>query len=136
MVGREFLFSADFVLLDQPTRGVDVGSVEFIQREIIRKRDSAGDVTADVGAGEGAVAAGAGCLLISADLDELFSLADRILVMHRGQVVADLVPRDTTREEVGEYMLGVRESQSERRPRAQAASASALGPAGEGACVK
>ncbi len=136
VVGREFLFSADFVLLDQPTRGVDVGSVEFIQREIIRKRDSAGDVTADVGAGEGAVAAGAGCLLISADLDELFSLADRILVMHRGQVVADLVPRDTTREEVGEYMLGVRESQSERRPRAQAASASALGPAGEGACVK
>lgn len=127
VVGREFLFSADFVLLDQPTRGVDVGSVEFIQREIIRKRGPAGDVTADVSSGQGAGTAGAGCLLISADLDELFSLADRILVMHRGRVVADLAPRDTTREEVGEYMLGARESKS----RDQAVSA-----AREGARVK
>jgi simple sugar transport system ATP-binding protein len=146
VVGREFLFDADFVLLDQPTRGVDVGSVEFIQREIIRKRGSAGTSAADADANVGAdgsasgstVAAGAGCLLISADLDELFSLADRILVMHRGRIVADLAPSGTTREEVGEYMLGVRESQSERLPRvqAQAASASASAAAGEGARAK
>jgi len=146
VVGREFLFDADFVLLDQPTRGVDVGSVEFIQREIIRKRGSAGTSAADADANVGAdgsasggtVAAGAGCLLISADLDELFSLADRILVMHRGRIVADLAPSGTTREEVGEYMLGVRESQSERLPRvqAQAASASASVAAGEGARAK
>lgn len=100
VVGREFLFNADFVLLDQPTRGVDVGSVEFIQREIIQKR--------------GLSAPGAGCLLISADLDELFSLADRILVMHRGRIAADLAPADTTREEVGEYMLGAREGAGAR----------------------
>ena len=147
VVGREFLFDADFVLLDQPTRGVDVGSVEFVQREIIRKRGSAGAVDADAtaaatahsgeGEGEGGGAAGAaGCLLISADLDELFSLADRILVMHRGRIVADLAPPDTTREEVGEYMLGVRESQSQHRPWAQAAPASASEPAGEGASAK
>ncbi|MBP7784604.1 MAG: ABC transporter ATP-binding protein [Firmicutes bacterium] len=142
VVGREFLFDADFVLLDQPTRGVDVGSVEFIQREIIRKRGLAGTLAADVDANVvaggsargGTVAASAGCLLISADLDELFSLADRILVMHRGRIVADLAPPDTTREEVGEYMLGVRESQSQRQPRAHVASASAA--AGEGACAK
>lgn len=138
VVGREFLFDADFVLLDQPTRGVDVGSVEFIQREIIRKRGSAGASDTDMGAGAGAGAgtASAGCLLISADLDELFSLADRILVMHRGRIVADLAPTDTTREEVGEYMLGVRESQCERRPRAQTASTSAPHSAGEGARAK
>jgi len=116
--------------------------VEFIQREIIRKRGLAGTLAADVDANVvaggsargGTVAASAGCLLISADLDELFSLADRILVMHRGRIVADLAPPDTTREEVGEYMLGVRESQSQRQPRAHVASASAA--AGEGACAK
>ena len=137
VVGREFLFDADFVLLDQPTRGVDVGSVEFIQREIIRKRGSTEGATANMGENAtAAAAAAAGCLLISADLDELFSLADRILVMHRGRIVADLAPPDTTREEVGEYMLGVRESQSQHWPRAQAASASASDPGGEEARAK
>ena len=127
VVGREFLFGADFVLLDQPTRGVDVGSVEFIQREIIRKRGSVGG-----SAGEGAGVPSAGCLLISADLDELFSLADRILVMHRGRIVADLAPPDTTREEVGEYMLGVREPQT-IAPTGAGSGAGACAGAGEGA---
>jgi simple sugar transport system ATP-binding protein len=130
VVGREFLFDADFVLLDQPTRGVDVGSVEFIQREIIRKRGSIEGATGDVGADATVTAtatAAAGCLLISADLDELFNLADRILVMHRGRIVADLAPPDTTREEVGEYMLGAREPQPGPWGGAQA---------GEGACAR
>ena len=134
VVGREFLFDADFVLLDQPTRGVDVGSVEFIQREIIRKRGSIEGATGDVGADATptptptpTATAAAGCLLISADLDELFNLADRILVMHRGRIVADLAPPDTTREEVGEYMLGAREPQPGPWGGAQA---------GEGACAR
>lgn len=112
-----------------------MGAVEFIQREIIRKRGSTEGTTADMSQNATAIAP-AGCLLISADLDELFSLADRILVMHRGRIVADLAPPDTTREEVGEYMLGVRESQCERRSRAQTASASAPHSAGEGARAK
>ncbi len=89
VVGREFMLDTDFILLDQPTRGLDVGSIEYVQQEVVRRRD-----------------AGAGCLLISADLDELFSLSDRILVMARGRIVAELRPEATTREEIGEYMLG------------------------------
>jgi simple sugar transport system ATP-binding protein len=80
-----------FILLDQPTRGLDVGSMEYIQHEIVRKRDN-----------------GVGCLLISADLDELFSLSDRILVMYRGKIVAEKLPQETSKEEVGEYMLGAK----------------------------
>lgn len=91
IVGREFAHNTGLILLDQPTRGLDVGSIEFIQSEIVRRRD-----------------AGAGCLLISADLDELQSLSDRILVMRDGRIVADLAQGDATREEIGEYMLGAR----------------------------
>lgn len=94
VVGREFMLDTDFILLDQPTRGLDVGSIEYVQQEVVRRRD-----------------AGAGCLLISADLDELFSLSDRILVMARGRIVAELRPEATTREEIGEYMLGAKEAQ-------------------------
>jgi len=100
VVGREFMLDTDFILLDQPTRGLDVGSIEYVQKEIVRRRD-----------------AGAGCLLISADLDELFSLSDRILVMSRGRIVAELRPEATTREEIGEYMLGAKEPQEAWRIR-------------------
>ncbi|WP_211829017.1 ABC transporter ATP-binding protein [Kistimonas asteriae] len=92
IVGREFELDNHFIILDQPTRGLDVGSIEYIQQRIVEKRD-----------------AGAGCFLISADLDELFSLSDRILVIYEGSIVADLNPADVTREQVGEYMLGSRE---------------------------
>lgn len=91
IVGREFMFDNNFILLDQPTRGLDVGSIEYIRKEIICKRDS-----------------GSGCLLISADLDELFSLSDRMLVICRGRIVADKLPKTTSKEEIGEYMLGVK----------------------------
>lgn len=88
IVGREFTLDNDLVILDQPTRGLDVASIEYIQEKILQKR-----------------ADGQGFLLISTDLDELFSLSDRILVMYRGQIVADKKPEATTREEIGEYML-------------------------------
>jgi len=88
ILGREFLLSTPFFLMDQPTRGLDVGSIEYVHGEILAMRDADRAV-----------------LLISADLEELFLVADRILVMHRGRIVADLATELTTVEEVGRYML-------------------------------
>ncbi len=95
IVGREFMLSDQFIMLDNPTRGLDVGSIEFIQEEIINKRDK-----------------GAAVLLVSADLDELFSLADRLLVMHSGKVVFNTDTARTNKEEIGQYMLGAEMSDS------------------------
>jgi len=92
IIGREFLLDTDLIILDQPTRGLDVGSIEYIQKQIIKKRDS-----------------GTACLLVSSDLDELLSISDRILVLCRGHLAASLDPQVTKREEIGEYMLGVKE---------------------------
>lgn len=91
IIGREFELDCDLLIIDQPVRGLDVGSIEYIHKKIIEKRDS-----------------GVACLLISADLDELFNLSDRILVMHKGEIVAEKVTTETTKEEIGEYMLGAR----------------------------
>jgi len=88
ILGRELLLSTPFFLMDQPTRGLDVGSIEYVHDQILsmRQEDRA-------------------LLVISADLEELFLIADRILVMHRGQIVANLVTDATSVEEVGRYML-------------------------------
>ena len=88
ILGRELLLSTPFFLMDQPTRGLDVGSIEYVHGEILSMRDEDRAV-----------------LVLSADLEELFLIADRILVMHRGQIVADLVTEKTSIEEVGRYML-------------------------------
>lgn len=88
ILGRELLLSTPFFLMDQPTRGLDVGSIEYVHGEILAMREADRAV-----------------LLISADLEELFLIADRILVMHRGQIVADLATERTNIEEVGRYML-------------------------------
>ena len=95
IIGREASLNSRFLLLDQPTRGLDVGSIEYIRKRIIQLRDR-----------------GTACLLISADLDELLALSDRLLVLHRGAVVAELNPEKTTIEEVGGYMLGLGKSDS------------------------
>jgi general nucleoside transport system ATP-binding protein len=88
ILGRELLLEAPFILLDQPTRGLDVGSIEYVHRQIMEMR-----------------ARQRGMLLISADLEELFRLCDRLVVMHRGKVVAELVTEETNVTEVGYYML-------------------------------
>jgi ABC-type uncharacterized transport system ATPase subunit len=88
ILGRELLLDAPFILLDQPTRGLDVGSIEYVHRQIIGMR-----------------AQMRGILMISADLEELFRLADRIVVMHKGKVVADLITEQTDVTEVGYLML-------------------------------
>lgn len=90
IVAREFSHDVGLVLLDNPTRGLDVGSTEFIHAEIIKKR------------GEGK-----GCLLVSADLDELLSLCDRIIVMYEGKVAAEFAAHEADRDSVGRAMLGL-----------------------------
>jgi simple sugar transport system ATP-binding protein len=88
ILGRELLLDSVFVLLDQPTRGLDVGSIEYVHQQVLRMRDENRAV-----------------LLVSADLEELFLLADRIVVMHRGELVADSPVEQTSLEEVGYRML-------------------------------
>jgi general nucleoside transport system ATP-binding protein len=97
VVAREFDGDLRLLVLDQPTRGLDVGSIEFIHRQAIAKRD-----------------AGTAILLVSAELDEVLEVSDRIGVMYRGRIVAFLDARTTNREEVGLLMAtGGRESAAE-----------------------
>jgi general nucleoside transport system ATP-binding protein len=87
VVAREFSRNVTVLVLDQPTRGLDVGSIEFIHRRIIAKRDE-----------------GAAVLLVSAELDEILELSDRIGVMYRGEMVALLDGPSADREAVGLLM--------------------------------
>ena len=87
VVAREFDRPLKLLVLDQPTRGLDVGSIEFIHRQILAKRD-----------------AGTAVLLVSAELDEVMEMSDRIAVMYRGQLVATLDGRAADKSEVGLLM--------------------------------
>jgi simple sugar transport system ATP-binding protein len=87
VVAREFTGDLKLLVLDQPTRGLDVGSIEFIHRQTIAKRD-----------------AGAAILLVSAELDEILELSDRIAVMYRGEIVRVIDGRGASKEEVGLLM--------------------------------
>lgn len=87
VVAREFERDLRLLVLDQPTRGLDVGSIEFIHRQAIAKRD-----------------AGTAILLVSAELDEVLELSDRIAVMYRGRVVAVMDGRTADKNEVGLLM--------------------------------
>jgi simple sugar transport system ATP-binding protein len=94
ILGRELLLDTPFLLLDQPTRGLDVGSIEYVHEIILKMRTENRAI-----------------LLISADLEELFLIADRILVLHRGKIVADLPTEQTSLEQVGYLMLEGKEKQ-------------------------
>jgi len=87
VVAREFDGELSLLVLDQPTRGLDVGSIEFIHRQAIGKRDASIAV-----------------LLVSAELDEVLELSDRVGVMYRGRIVKVLDARSTNREAVGLLM--------------------------------
>jgi ABC-type uncharacterized transport system ATPase subunit len=87
VVAREFDRDLKLLVLDQPTRGLDVGSIEFIHRQVIAKRD-----------------AGAAVLLVSAELDEILEMSDRIGVMYGGRIVAVLDGRTADKNEVGLLM--------------------------------
>ena len=87
IVAREFEGEQRLLVLDQPTRGLDVGSIEFIHRQAIAKRD-----------------AGTAILLVSAELDEVLELSDRIAVMYRGQIVSVRDGRTADKNEIGLLM--------------------------------
>lgn len=89
VVARELSRNLQLLVANQPTRGVDVGSIEFIHKRIIDERDS-----------------GTPVLLVSSELDEVVALADRIAVMYRGRIVG-IVPADTPRDLLGLMMAGV-----------------------------
>ena len=89
VIARELSANPSLLIASQPTRGVDVGSIEFIHSQIISARDK-----------------GAAVLLVSAELDEVLGLSDRILVMYDGQIVAELEGASADRAEIGRLMAG------------------------------
>ncbi len=89
VVGREFSRPMRLLIAAQPTRGLDVGSIEFIHARIIAARDS-----------------GTAILLVSAELDEILALSDRVAVLYRGRLVAQRPAHEFTRDEIGLFMAG------------------------------
>jgi simple sugar transport system ATP-binding protein len=89
IVAREFSRPIKLLIAAQPTRGLDVGSIEYIHRRLIEKRDE-----------------GVAVLLVSVELDEIMALSDRIAVMYEGEIVGTMDAGDVTREELGLLMAG------------------------------
>jgi ABC-type uncharacterized transport system ATPase subunit len=87
IIGREFKVNPKLLLVSQPTRGVDIGAIEFIHRKLVGLRD-----------------AGCAVLLVSAELEEVTSLSDRLLVIHDGKIVGEVDPKVATVEEIGLLM--------------------------------
>jgi general nucleoside transport system ATP-binding protein len=87
IIGREFKLDPKLLLVSQPTRGVDIGAIEFIHSQLVKLRD-----------------AGCAILLVSAELEEVTSLADRLLIVHKGQIVGEVDPKVATIEEIGLLM--------------------------------
>jgi len=87
IIGREVKVNPKLLLVSQPTRGVDIGAIEFIHRKLVNLRD-----------------AGCAVLLVSAELEEVTSLADRLLIIHEGRIVGEVEPKIATIEEIGLLM--------------------------------
>ena len=91
VVAREMERNTDLLVVGQPTRGVDIGAIEFIHRQIIAMRD-----------------ANKAVLLVSVELDEILSLSDRILVMFDGQIMGEVLAKDANERDIGLLMAGIR----------------------------
>ncbi len=91
VIARELSRPIQLMIAAQPTRGIDVGSIEFIHQQIVAKRDE-----------------GIAVLLISSELDEIMALSDRIVVMYRGSIIGEVLNKETTRQELGLLMAGVK----------------------------
>jgi len=89
IIGREFELKPKLLLVSQPTRGVDIGAIEFIHRKLVALRDT-----------------GCAVLLVSAELEEVTSLADRLLVFYHGRIVGEVDPKRASHEEIGLLMTG------------------------------
>ncbi|HNO92772.1 MAG TPA: heme ABC transporter ATP-binding protein, partial [Anaerolineales bacterium] len=88
----------ELLIASQPTRGLDVGSIEYIHSQIIKKRDE-----------------GSGVLLVSSELDEILALSDRIAVMYKGQIMAIVDASKATKEQLGLLMAGVHPSETSNK---------------------
>jgi simple sugar transport system ATP-binding protein len=107
VVGRELSGDPSFIIANQPTRGLDVGSIEFVHKTLIEERDK-----------------GAGVLLVSVELDEVMALSDRILVLYRGKIQGELDTATATEEQLGILMAGgtlddLREDRKDNEPASQ-----------------
>ena len=91
IVAREIDRDPELLVAVQPTRGLDVGAIEYIHKQLVAQRD-----------------AGKAVLLVSLELDEVMDVPDRILVMYEGEIVGELDPKKTTQEELGLYMAGAK----------------------------
>ena len=91
IVAREIDKNPELLVAVQPTRGLDVGAIEYIHKQLVAQRDE-----------------GKAVLLVSLELDEVMDVPDRILVMHAGEIVGELDPKKTTQEELGLYMAGAK----------------------------
>ena len=96
IVGREIDRDMPLIVAVQPTRGLDVGAIEGVHRDLVAQRD-----------------AGKAVLLVSLELEEVMNLSDRILVMYEGEIVGELDPKKTTVEELGLYMAGAKRQDKE-----------------------
>jgi simple sugar transport system ATP-binding protein len=90
VLSREIEKNPDLLLVGQPTRGVDIGAIEFIHQQLIRLRD-----------------AGKAILLVSVELEEIMSLSDRIMVMFDGRIMGEKTPLETNEKELGLLMAGI-----------------------------
>ena len=91
IIAREIDRDKPLIIAVQPTRGLDVGAIEYIHGQLVAERDK-----------------GKGVLLVSLELDEVMSLSDRILVMYEGEIVGELDPKKTDANELGLYMSGAK----------------------------
>jgi simple sugar transport system ATP-binding protein len=87
IIGREYHVHPKVLLVSQPTRGVDIGAIEFIHRQLVSLRDQ-----------------GCAILLVSAELEEVTSLSDRLLIIHDGRIAGEVDPKVATLEEIGLLM--------------------------------
>ncbi len=91
IIGREMDKQPELLVAVQPTRGIDVGAIEYIHKQLVQERDK-----------------GKAVLLVSLELDEVMDVPDRILVMYEGEIVGEFDPKKTTQEELGLYMAGAK----------------------------
>ena len=96
IIAREIDRDKELIVAVQPTRGLDVGAIEYIHKQLVAERDK-----------------GRAVLLVSLELEEVMSLSDRILVMYEGEIVGELDPKTTTVQELGLYMAGAKRMQKE-----------------------
>jgi general nucleoside transport system ATP-binding protein len=93
VVAREMEHAPELLLVGQPTRGVDIGAIEFIHKQLVAIRD-----------------AGKAVLVVSVELDEIMALSDRILVMFDGRIVGEVSPETATERQLGLMMAGIAEA--------------------------